>query len=231
MGKQTNGWIGITSHSKKGTRAVPNVFAPFGFALTSGNGSAPTFEQTTRFISSSNTTPIFFGDPVIQLTTGYIRQRTPIDAAQLSGVFLGCSYLSIAQQRTVYSRFWPGGDANGDVTAYITNDPNARFYVQAGNTVNPITLSGTDLNYGIDYGAPIGGGVHSNGNTLNGFSTACLSPTIVSGSTTNLPFRVFDLWPGSPGVNGSDPTTPFNWVIVGFNNVDTRVLTGTTTAS
>lgn len=209
---------------------MPNVFFPFGFSLTSGNGSAPTYEQTNKFISAANTQPIFFGDPVIQLTTGFVRQFQTSDTGQASGIFLGCSYLSIAQQRTVYSRFWPGGDANGDVTAYVTNDSNARFYVQTGGGTTALTNSGTDLNYNIGYGPPSGGGVHANGNTLNGLSTAFINTTTASGSTTTLPFRVFDLWPGSPGVNGSDPTTPFNWVIVGFNNVDTRVLTGTTTA-
>ena len=59
---------------------MANTFAPNGFQQYSGTGSMPTYEQVVGSISSSNTTNIFFGDPVVQATgttglgTGYITQ-------------------------------------------------------------------------------------------------------------------------------------------------------------
>jgi hypothetical protein len=59
---------------------MANTFAPNGFSQYSGNGSAPTYEQVTAAIASSNTTPIFTNDPVMYsvnssgVGTGYIQQ-------------------------------------------------------------------------------------------------------------------------------------------------------------
>jgi hypothetical protein len=59
---------------------MANTFAPNGFQQYSGTGSLPTYEQVVGSISSSNTTNIFCGDPVVQATgttgigTGYITQ-------------------------------------------------------------------------------------------------------------------------------------------------------------
>ena len=61
---------------------MANTFAPNGFAQYRGAGSAPTYEQTMAAIVSSNTTPIFLNDPVMQASnatgvgTGYIAQAT-----------------------------------------------------------------------------------------------------------------------------------------------------------
>jgi hypothetical protein len=65
---------------KTGVSDMANTFAPNGFAQYSGAGSAPTYEQTLAAIVSSNTTPIFLNDPVMQAVnttgvgTGYIQQ-------------------------------------------------------------------------------------------------------------------------------------------------------------
>lgn len=59
---------------------MANTFAPNGFQQYRGTGSAPTYEQTQAGIISSNSTPIYFGDPVTQavgttgLGTGYLQQ-------------------------------------------------------------------------------------------------------------------------------------------------------------
>ena len=55
---------------------MANTNAPFGFRQYSGTGSAPTYEQVPMRILYSNSTPIYFGDAVIPLSTGYIGQAT-----------------------------------------------------------------------------------------------------------------------------------------------------------
>ena len=39
----------------------------------------------------------------------------------------------------MWSQNWPGSDANGDVIAYVIDDPNARFVVQTSGSAFQIT--------------------------------------------------------------------------------------------
>jgi hypothetical protein len=191
---------------------MANINAPFGFRQYKGNGSPPTFEQTTAKVASNNSTAIFFGDPVVPLSTGYIA-RASVNTVQLAGVFVGCKYLSVALKRTVWSNYWPGADANGDVEAYVINDPNARFVAQSGAT--GVAFADINANIGIDAGT---------GNTATGISGAFLDVSTIN-TTNTLPFRVVELVkdpPGSPGTFSG----AYNWVVVAFNNVSTKQLTG-----
>jgi len=323
---------------------MANVFAPNGFQQYQGTGSAPTYEQTQLIIASGNTTPIFFGDPVVQstgatgLATGYINQaygpialtvgstgiatssagtmtvtftapttstsgniysspntwappvgsyititgsttssgvnlngtfqvtssttttavvaayglQTPSVTSNASGtvtcyvpvagVFVGCKYLSTSQKRTIWSNYWPGSDANGDVTAYVITDPNAQFIVQTANsntTATAVGVSAIGQNISFNYNDYTGSG-ETNGNTANGLSTFfadqySLIANSSAGAASNnfLPFRIISLAnyvPGatSPlaGINGNDSTTAYNKIVVGFNNSMQRGLAG-----
>lgn len=186
---------------------MPNTNAPFGFRQYRGLGSAPTYEQSVRLIKSDNTTATFFGDPVTNLNTGYITRATA-GTAQITGIFAGCKYLSTSQKRTVWSNFWPGADAAADVEAYIIDDPNAQFLVQAGGTA--IGLADIGLNIQFNLGT---------GNANTGISGAYVESPAV---TATLPFRIIGLDVDPPGSNGSDIASAYNYVIVGFNNVTSR---------
>jgi hypothetical protein len=194
---------------------MANTLAPFGFRqYFGGAGGAPTFAQTTRRIASSNTTPVFFGDPVMPVVgtaNGYITQAAA-GSTTLAGVFVGCRYLSVAQKRTVWSNYWPGSDANGDVDAYVIDDPNARFLVQS-SWASPLATSLST--YGT---TPVGQYCQftiGTGSTANGISGAYVSSL---GTTVTFPFIVVDLQTFPPGQNGTDPTTQYYNVVVGFNN-------------
>ena len=204
---------------------MANTSAPFGFRQWSGTGSAPTYEQTVAYIAYNNTTPIFFGDPLVQLSTGYITQASS-NSTQIAGIFVGCQYLSVSQKRTVWSNYWPGSDvASGNtVTAYVINDPNAQFIVQSGNG-GPVTFTSIGNNIGFGVGS-------TNGNTANGLSTYYVDFSTIN-TTNTLPFRIVNLAGYLPvgtspfaGQNGYDTTTAYNSVIVAFNNVATKSLTG-----
>ena len=122
---------------------MANTFAPFGFLQYQGGaGGAPTFAQSTRRIASTNATAIFFGDPVVPVTgsaTGYITRGTTDATTVLAGIFVGCQYLSVSQKRTVWSQYWPGSDATGDVIAYVIDSPESRFVVQTNGAGLAIT--------------------------------------------------------------------------------------------
>jgi len=194
---------------------MANTNAPFGFRQYSGTGSAPTYEQIPVTIAY-NATNIFFGDPVEPDANGLIIQGDGTTAAAgIAGIFVGCQYLSVSQKRTVWSNYWPGSDvaSTNTVIGYIINDPNAKFLVQTGSTA--ATQSTVNLNIGYDIGS---------GNTANGISGAFVDVTTAA-TTTTLPFRVVGLVTQPPGSAGTEAGA-YNYVIVSFNNVTTRNLTG-----
>lgn len=190
---------------------MANTNAPFGFRQAKGNGSAPTYEQVEMLIASTNTTPIYFGDAVIPLNTGYIAQATA-STVQLAGIFQGCKYLSTSQKRTVWSNYWPGADNTGDVTAYVVNDVNSRFIVQAGGTA--IGIASINANIQLNVGT---------GNSATGISGMYVE---TPNTTDTLPFRVVGLVTDPPGANGTDYASAYNYVIVAFNNVSGKNLNG-----
>lgn len=186
---------------------MANTNSPFGFRQYKGTGSAPTYEQNTRKIASNNSTAIFSGDAVIPLTTGYIAQATA-STVRMEGIFVGCKYVSTSQKRTVWSNYWPGSDATGDVEAYVVDDPNAQFVVQAGATAIGFANIGEYIQLNV-----------GTGNTATGISGMFVESP---GTTVTLPFIVKGLVETPPGANGTDITSAYNLVIVGFNNASTR---------
>jgi hypothetical protein len=186
---------------------MANTNTPFGFKQVKGTGSLPTFEQNARAIASTNSTAIYFGDAVIPLSTGYIAQATA-STVRVEGIFVGCKYTSVSQKRTVWSNYWPGSDANGDVEAYVIDDPNAQFQVQAGSTAVTFANIGEYIQLNV-----------GTGNTSTGISGMYVeSPN----TTVTLPFIVRGLITNPPGANGTDATSAYNIVVVGFNNASTR---------
>ena len=193
---------------------MANTQAYYGFLqFQGGAGGAPTFAQSPRRIASTNTTAIYTGDPVMPVVStanGYITQAAAGTTA-VAGIFVGCKYLSTSQKRVVWSSYWPGSDATGDVEAYVIDDPNARFIVQTSTSSFPMTGTTTTMTSGV-----IGQNAQftiGTGSTATGRSGAYLSAV---GTTATYPFTIVD-YAVSFG-NGGDPTTQYCNVVVGFNN-------------
>jgi hypothetical protein len=196
---------------------MANTNAPFGFRQYSGTGTTPSYEQIQVLIKSDDTTKIFFGDPVIGTSAGYITQaptNTGGVASGIQGIFIGCKYLSVSQKRTVWSNYWPGADNNGDVYAYIVNDPNAKFVVQSDSTA--VDQSMVNANVGFTIGS---------GNTANGISAAVITTSTTPTTTAALPFRIVGVVTEPPGAPGTEASA-YNLAIVAFNNVATKQPTG-----
>lgn len=200
---------------------MANQQAVFGFKHQGYlSGGAPDYQQTPRLIQSTNTTKIFFGDPVqkANATSQYIVQgaggSVSTGTAILSGVFVGCQYtpsggLGIPQ----WSPYWPGAAA-ADAIGYIIDAPNAQFLVATTNTAITTGSIGMLASFSIGTGSTVGGG----------YSGATLDQSTLSSSGAALPFKIVSLYQGIG--NGSDPSTAFNWVIVTFNNQAYRTLAG-----
>lgn len=197
---------------------MANTFAPFGFSQYKGTGSAPTYEQTPRTIALT-AGAIYSGDPVTSQSDGTIAQSVA-GTTQIAGIFVGCDYISATLLRRVWSPYWPGSGSalsGTTVNAYIINDPNAQFLVQSGNAGTAVLA--------IDVGANINFAIGT-GSALSGLSGAYANQATINPATTTLPFRIVGLHQNPPGSNGTDITSNGNFIVVAFNNVDTRVLTG-----
>ena len=194
---------------------MANTFAPFGFSPISTSNGPINWRLSVRRIASS-ASAIYRGDAVVPVTSpsqnGYIKQATASTTA-LAGIFWGCQYLSVSQKRTVWSNYWPGSDANGDVLAYVIDDPQARFKVQTSGA--SFQIGGTNSTF---TSSPVGQLAQLNvgtGNTTTQISGMYLDTV---GTTATYPFQIVDMVIDPPGSNGADATSNYNYVIVGFNN-------------
>lgn len=202
---------------------MANVSGPFGFVQW-GTASGPpnfAFNSAPQYrISSAYNTAVFFGDLVRMDNTpaGFLQQWANGDGATATlipvGIFLGCQYYSTSQKKTIFNNYWPGSDATGDVQAYVCDDPNSLWKVQAG-IASAITQTSIGRTADI-VATPVG-------NTTTGISGMSLStPT----TTNTLPFKVVGLVTTPPGANGTDLTTANNYVVVAFNNQQFKQLLG-----
>lgn len=196
---------------------MANTNAPFGFDQYRGTGSAPTYEQVKATIDY-NTAPIYFGDPVFRLSDGTIAGATTgpgPGTGTLAGIFVGCEYVSVSQQKPTWRNYWPGTDvASGQVaTAYYVNDPNAQFLAQTDST--GVDATGIGKGFQFAYGT---------GNASSGVSGAYIVGA--SGATTpTLPFRMVALITDPPGTAGT-AAGAYNRAVFAFNNVETRAYAG-----
>ncbi len=192
---------------------MANVQATFGFKhIGYLSGAGPDYQLATRLIQSTNTTKIYFGDPVQKnASSAYIVQASSTTQT-LEGVFAGCVYTPTGGIPT-WSPYWPGS-ASVDATAYIINAPNALFLAAALNTAITPTNIGQNIGFSIGTGSTTGGG----------FSGATLDQGTLA-TTNTLPFQVYSMYQGIG--NGSDTTTAYNWVVVTFNSQRFKQLTGT----
>lgn len=202
-------------------------------------GATPTDGLTPVWIASTDASLIFRGDVVMSSSSGgtnnsgnYITSVTvanPSSGFLARGIFQGCYQYQPAAGRVVWSNFYNGSvtGSTGDVKAYVIDDPDMVFLVQA-STKGAITSSMIGLNIGVQFNS-------TTGNTITGYSNMAVESTAV-GSTNTLPFRIVDFYsayalPAIPAIgsnafiNGTDNTSPANMIMVRLNNCDRLNLT------
>ena len=204
---------------------MANTFAPFGFRqLRRFDGGAPTMGFDTLTIASSDTAPVFTGDPVATNTSygNYVTAGSVVDA-KIRGIFLGCEYYSPTVGRKVWSPYFPGSvqtsSGTNDVTAWVCTDPDILWIAQCSTTA---TVTSSNLNNNIGY--VVTGS--SLGNTLSGVSVVTLDSTAI-GTSSSYPFRIVDFYSNyaPPGTNGTDNASAGNILVVAGNNWDRKNLT------
>lgn len=192
---------------------MTNTFSPFGFLpVRRLDGAQWNAAMSPALIASTNTHQFFTGDPVIQLSTGYIDRvaYSSIPTQGIFGIFVGAKTVPGATG-TPYG-WYQGNTQSADTTAYVITDPNVVFRVQCGSSTTsagagPAVVASISENFAYAMGS---------GNTSSGISGAYLD-FATKGTTSTLPLTLIGLVTFPPNVNGTDTTTAGNVAEVIFN--------------
>ncbi len=130
---------------------MSNVVEQFGLRPYRKLDGTPLVGAQNRYtVKPGYATAIYQGDLVIPTSTGNIEKYDPSGGASnvVVGVFNGCFYNDPTTQKPTYKNYYPGGvtPTEGDLTAYIVDDPDAVFLADAD-----AVFARADLfsNYGI----------------------------------------------------------------------------------
>jgi len=114
---------------------------PYGLRPINEVSGTPYAGATRKLpIASGFATNIFYGSVVVIAADGTIQLVTDIGSAGdpfpagTIGVFMGCSYTD-ATMGFVNRQYWPASQVAADALAFIVDDPNVAFQVQADATM------------------------------------------------------------------------------------------------
>ena len=160
---------------------MANVVEKFGLRPYRKLDGTPLVGAQNRYsIASNHTTAIFQGDLVIPLTAGTIDRHTANNSTAVLGVFNGCFYTDPTTQKPTFRNSYPGSIAASDITAFVVDDPDAVFLMDAD-----ATFAQADLfrNYSVTTGS---------GNTTTGISEVQLDVS-VSGTNASFIIQAIDI--------------------------------------
>lgn len=162
---------------------MANKDAAFGLRPAHMMGGAPYSGGQSRYrIANNQSGAIFQGDLVKQLTGGTVSRAAAGSAVPVVGVFNGCQYTDPTSSEQVFSNYYPGGVAADDIIAFIVDDPDVVFEVQADDTFPVADLFGNfDI---VDQS--------TTGDTRSGRSNMELDVT-TGATTTTLPLKALDI--------------------------------------
>lgn len=170
--------------------------APYGLKPVKRADGMPYAGATSQYLidPAGEGTNLFYGQVVHIGADGYIALSTATGADATTnalptgttltgslGVFVGCEYVNSSGQ-TVQAQYYPSGTANGGaIKAYVVDDPNVLFQVQADGAMDQ-----SDIGANTFFAAAQS---TSTGNTSTGNSTSAVDATTV---TTTAAFRIVE---------------------------------------
>jgi hypothetical protein len=161
---------------------MANQDASFGLKPVRMMGGSPYSGGQSRYrIANNYDTNIFQGDLVAQVTGGGIELHADGGTVPIVGVFNGCTYTDPTTNEPVFSNYYPASTAAADIIAFIIDDSNVVFEIQADDTFPVADLLG---NFDIVY--------TNSGSTSTGISGAELDVT-TGATTAGLPLKAIDI--------------------------------------
>ena len=181
---------------------MANVVEKFGLRPYRKLDGTPLVGAQNRYtIASNHTTAIFQGDLVIPLTAGNIDRHTANNSTAVIGVFNGCFYTDPTTSKPTFRNSYPGSIVASDITAFVVDDPDAVFLMDADAA---FTRADLYQNYSVTTGG---------GNTTTGISEVQLDVS-VSGTNASFVIQAIDI---SQDPDNSDTTTANANVLVRIN--------------
>jgi len=162
---------------------MANKDAAFGLKPARMMGGAPFSGGQSRYrIANNQSGAIFQGDLVKQLTGGTVSRAAASSTVPVVGVFNGVQYTDPTSKEQIFANHYPGGVAADDIIAFVVDDPNVVFEVQADDTFPVADLFGNfDI---VDQS--------TTGDTSSGRSNMELDVT-TGATTTTLPLKAIDI--------------------------------------
>jgi len=181
---------------------MANVVEKFGLRPYRKLDGTPLVGAQNRYtIASNHSTAIFQGDLVIPLTAGNIDRHTANNSTAVIGVFNGCFYTDPTTSKPTFRNSYPGSIVASDITAFVVDDPDAVFLMDADAA---FTRADLYQNYSVTTGS---------GNTTTGISEVQLDVS-VSGTNASFVIQAIDI---SQDPDNSDTTTANANVLVRIN--------------
>ena len=183
--------------------ASPYGARPIGTLSASGSYSAKVRHLP---IITTYDTAIFNGDFVKLVANGTIEKDAGTATLAAVGIFMGCSYTDPTSGQKTFSDQWPADNAATDAMAYVLDDPNVVFQMQADEAMNT-----TDRGLNCDVIQTAGStSIGKSKNAIDGDSCA---------TTNTLPLRILDFVDGPDSLppKGTTASDAFPEVIVKFN--------------
>ena len=158
---------------------------PMGAQPVGGLSACGSFSGKVRHIkiASGYAANIFYGDFVKLVASGTVEKDTGTTSATPVGVFMGCFYTDPGTQNPTFGQRWPTGTVAADAMAYVLDDPDAVFRMQANGSLAQTTL-GNNIAVVQTAGTTQAGRSH---NSVNAGTAA---------TTNTLPLRILEFVDG-----------------------------------
>ncbi len=160
---------------------MANVKEEFGLRPYRKLDGTPLVGAQNRYtIASGYATAIYQGDLVEPLTTGNIQKHGANTSDAVVGVFNGCFYTDPTTQKPTFSNYYPGSIVASDITAFVIDDPDAVFLIDADEA---FTRADLYKNYSV---------TNTTGVTQTGISKAQLDVSL-SGVANTFAIQAIDI--------------------------------------
>lgn len=117
--------------------ATPYGAKPVGTLSGSGSFSG---KRRAYKIASGYDTSIFDGDFVTLVNTGTVEKDAGTTTMTPIGIFVGCQYTDPVTGQLVEDQYWPANTVADDAVAFVVDDPNVLFQIQADDTLAQTAL-------------------------------------------------------------------------------------------
>jgi|TARA_R110000787_G_scaffold96539_1_gene199961 hypothetical protein len=177
--------------------ATPYGARPVGTLSASGSFSGKVRHYS---IASGYATSIFYGDFVKLVAAGGVEKDTGTTACTPVGIFLGVSYTDPNTSQKTFSQMWTASVVASDATAYVIDDPDVLFEMQADGTAAQTVI-------GNNAAVALTAGSTSIGTSKNVVDISTIAVT------ATLPIRIVDISSKSGNAAGDSYTD----LVVKFN--------------